>query len=396
MAQSYVLYSGNGSQDTFTVSFPYLSQEHVTVEVAGVEVDFSWLSVSSIQTDAPPASGTNNVRVLRTTPTDAQEVDWQDGSNMVEEDLDTADLQLLYIAQEQADALADKLGLTTDNATWDAASKKIASLATPTVSTDAATKAYVDDIASEAGNVPGPEDPTDDGKVLTASGGTFDWESHGAALLAVKALTPAADKLPYFTSSSAGALADLSAFGRQITALADAGAARTLFGSQAADAMLTAIAALTSADNKAMAFSGADVPVLVDFMRSAATWTPALSFASGSVTYTAQGGKYAVIGPVAVFTGRLAVDTVSSPSGATNLTGLPVAVPNSNANFSVMALHPQSWASSLTTPLVGRFESNDTKVRIQKYAATGGAGSEVGADVANGSVLFFFGAFLTS
>lgn len=50
------------------------------------------------------------------------------------------------------------------------------------------------------------------------------------ALQALSGLTPAADQMPYFDSSTTAALALITAFGRSIQALTNAAAARTLFG----------------------------------------------------------------------------------------------------------------------------------------------------------------------
>lgn len=52
----------------------------------------------------------------------------------------------------------------------------------------------------------------------------------GSALTALNALTPAANKLAYFTSGSAAALADLSSFGRSLIDDASADAACTTLG----------------------------------------------------------------------------------------------------------------------------------------------------------------------
>lgn len=69
--------------------------------------------------------------------------------------------------------------------------------------------------------------------VVVVAKGATEWQVIGrkaVALSAFAALTPAANKGVYFTSGTAAALFDLTAFGRSIGGLADAAAARALFG----------------------------------------------------------------------------------------------------------------------------------------------------------------------
>jgi hypothetical protein len=73
-----------------------------------------------------------------------------------------------------------------------------------------------------------------------------------AALVALGSLTPAADKIAYFTSASAAALADLSTFARTILDDANAAAVLTTIGAQPLDSDLTTIAANITAAGHAL------------------------------------------------------------------------------------------------------------------------------------------------
>lgn len=131
------------------------------------------------------------------------------------------------------------------------------------------------------------------GRILQADGTSFVdvdgstvFQPADDGLAAVAALTPAANKVPYFTSASAAALADLTAAGRALlddanaaaqlstlgvsafaqTLLDDADAATALatLGAQASDVELAAIAGLTSAANKLPYFTGSGTASLAD------------------------------------------------------------------------------------------------------------------------------------
>lgn len=111
---SYRQYAGNGATTTFSVPFPYLLKAHVhlylgyniltgafTSELVN-GAGFTWTSGTQVQCTAAPAAG-QTLTVIRLTPSDSRLVDWQDGSNLIADDLDTADLQNLYVVQEQQD-----------------------------------------------------------------------------------------------------------------------------------------------------------------------------------------------------------------------------------------------------------------------------------------------------
>jgi hypothetical protein len=111
---SYAQYTGNGSTTTFSVPFPYLLKAHVKVYLdlvieTGVYsalladgTGYAWTSNTQIQTTVAPGVGVQ-LTVRRETPNGSQVVVWNDGSNLIAEDLNISDLQTFYIVQEWVD-----------------------------------------------------------------------------------------------------------------------------------------------------------------------------------------------------------------------------------------------------------------------------------------------------
>lgn len=114
MPYSYVQYPGNGSTTSFTVTFPYLLRAHVklyyglSLQSGGYTqllvdgVNYNWVNSTTVLLAAAPASGVT-LTIRRETPTDNRLVDWNDGSALTADNLDTADLQNFYSVQEQRD-----------------------------------------------------------------------------------------------------------------------------------------------------------------------------------------------------------------------------------------------------------------------------------------------------
>lgn len=141
-AYSFVQYTGDGSTGPFIIPFPYLDRTHLSVKVDTVEASFSFDTDSAISlTTAAPSGAVIEIR--RRTPASERLVDFTDGSVLTEIDLDTALLQQMYLAQETLDLSATAITLGSDGG-YDFASRRAVSLADPSDSQDAATKAYVD------------------------------------------------------------------------------------------------------------------------------------------------------------------------------------------------------------------------------------------------------------
>jgi hypothetical protein len=113
MAFSYVLYTGNGSNRTFAVPFPYLERNHIRVKIDDVQVGYRWLSNGSIQTNSTPANGAV-VEVRRFTPNVTPLVTFIDGATLTERDLNVLSVQALFMNQEAVD-LAEELAEELEN-----------------------------------------------------------------------------------------------------------------------------------------------------------------------------------------------------------------------------------------------------------------------------------------
>jgi hypothetical protein len=111
---SYAQYAGNGSATTFSVPFPYLLKAHVKVYL-GLVIEtgayttllaegtgYTWVSDTQVQVTAAPTAGVR-LTVRRETPNGSQVVAWNDGSNLIQDDLNISDLQSLYVVQEWID-----------------------------------------------------------------------------------------------------------------------------------------------------------------------------------------------------------------------------------------------------------------------------------------------------
>jgi hypothetical protein len=149
---TYNDYPGDGSNTFFAINFEYLEDEHVTVELDGVATsDFV------INTDQPtkrvemttaPEIGVN-VRVRRKSQRDTDLVDFENGSVLTESELDRAYRHNRYLHQEIGELNDSSLQKAAGTTNWDAGNNKIVNVATPTDTSDASTKDYVDSKVSQ-------------------------------------------------------------------------------------------------------------------------------------------------------------------------------------------------------------------------------------------------------
>ncbi|WYV99193.1 tail fiber protein [Pseudomonas phage vB_PpuM-KoPa-4] len=82
------------------------------------------------------------------------------------------------------------------------------------------------------------------------------FSDYSVAVTALGTLTPAADRMPYFTGANTAALTTLTSFARTLLDDTSATAARTTLGAQASSTNLTALSGVTAATNALPYFNG--------------------------------------------------------------------------------------------------------------------------------------------
>lgn len=126
----------------FDVTFPYLQKSHVKVQVNGTyTTDYNWITDGRIEliTAAPDDA---IVTITRETSPSARLVDYQTGSVLSEEILDTDSLQGFYLAQEANDVKELTLAKNAQDQ-WEGGNRRITNVADPIDNADAVNKGFI-------------------------------------------------------------------------------------------------------------------------------------------------------------------------------------------------------------------------------------------------------------
>jgi len=175
----------------------------------------------------------------------------------------------------------------------------------------------------------------------------------GGALTSLNTLTPAADRVAYYTGATTAALATLTPFARTLLDDADAATARATIGAQGSDATLTALAGLTTAADALPYFTGTDVASTTTLTSFARTLLDDANAATARATLGLTTGTSA--GNVVVLDGAAKLPAVDG----SQLTGLsPYTADSWTYSFSdPSGSVPTGWTvetgNTVTYPAVG-------------------------------------------
>lgn len=147
MAYSYVRYEAVAGVQNYTFSFGYLDQSHIQVRLNGtLTTAYTFLNSSTIQFTTAPEAGVQ-IEIRRVTPKNTPIVDFQDGSVILEKDLDLLATFNLYVSQETDDTAASGL-FVSQAGTYDAGERRVSNVSDPINPQDAVTKNYIENLST--------------------------------------------------------------------------------------------------------------------------------------------------------------------------------------------------------------------------------------------------------
>ena len=147
----------DGTQLLYTFPFSYLRKKFIKVDVLHADNSITTLTygVDYVVNDLSltltnPAKVGEHLIIYRQTTTD-KIITWNDGSILLASDMNTEDVQMLHLQEEQQDYIqAHSINTKTDSATkevlWDALNHRVVNVSDPKDPQDAVTKHYMENV----------------------------------------------------------------------------------------------------------------------------------------------------------------------------------------------------------------------------------------------------------
>ena len=366
--------SGSGLQ--FSVNYPYILRSHVKVYygrdiLAGTHTsllvdgtDYNWTTDTQITLSAAPSSQ-STLTIIRETPTSAQLVPWQDGSNLIADDLNKSDKQNLYAVQE----LQDKNGLASDDATAAAAAATLATTAANSATAAAAQSSTDSATAISTANA---------ASALAATANTNSLAASASAATATAQATASAASAASSLAASQQASTDSAAAQASATAAQTSATAAAADAAQAQTDSASAISTANAASALATTADGNATTALNNSRQSNGQggFTTAISIANSASTTASNSAATAAS---AVTTANAATATANAASAAVANVAFysPIAalanLPSSPANEDRVEMLDSTGvqsSSSITGVPTGFVGSSDLTVRLQYSSST--------------------------
>jgi hypothetical protein len=155
MANTYVDYTGDGSETDFNFSFPYIKTSHVVVETNDGPAGGTntWVRTTDFTVQTSPSTFVRfnsapanlvKIRVLRDSDANVSLVDFANGSVLTETELDNAYLHNRYLAEEAEEGVSGGTISKNDDGQFNADGLRLENLADPDSDDDAVNKGYAD------------------------------------------------------------------------------------------------------------------------------------------------------------------------------------------------------------------------------------------------------------
>jgi len=339
MANSIYEATGDGSTTDFTIPYTYLEADDVTAFVGGVSTSFTFTSSNVVTFASAPANGVT-VRIVRNTDLDNLNVTYSDGGALTAQQLNNSNNQLLFGVQEAIDRANESIAVAADGK-YDAQTRGIKNVATPTNANDATNKSYVDTSANNAASSAAAALVSQNAAASSAAAA-----ANSATASAASATTSANEATDSANSATASANSAATASTQATLATTNGAAQVALATTQANNAASSASTASTQASNASTSASTSTTQATNSANSATASANSATAAAGSASTATTQAALATTNGAA-----QVALATTQATNAATSATAA--------ANSATAAATSETNAANSAAAAAAAFDNFD-------------------------------------